>query len=317
MENRTLLSTLLVTSTADSGTGSLRQAILDSNAATAGANIIDFAIPGQGVQTIAPLSALPPITHAVLIDGFSQPGYTGTPLIELSGSQAGAGRRPDDHRFERHGPRPGHRRLRQRRRCRDLGTRRRATTGSTRTRSAPTLPERPPMPNAFGVRFRNGAHDNTIGTNGDGVNDASEANLIRGNSIDGVDVDSSLLDLGRGFPPSPTDLLLSGSAQIQGNRLRLTDGGSGEVAGAFTTRMLDVRRFSTSFQFQLGDGSGRRLHLHHPGSVPRTPWGQAAVHLATARTRNGGTRGDRPERRHQVRSLRQQRRGDRLDRALP
>ena len=89
MEDRTLLSTLLVTSTADSGAGSLRQAILDSNAATAGANVIDFAIPGQGVQTIAPLSALPPITHAVLIDGFSQPGYTGTPLIELSGNQAG------------------------------------------------------------------------------------------------------------------------------------------------------------------------------------------------------------------------------------
>ena len=42
------------------------------------------------MQTIAPLSALPAITQAVLIDGFSQPGYTGTPLIELSGSQAGA-----------------------------------------------------------------------------------------------------------------------------------------------------------------------------------------------------------------------------------
>src|SRR5436305_8845149 len=80
MENRTLLSTLLVTSTADSGTGSLRQAILDSNAATAGASVIVFAIPGLGMQTIAPLSALPPITRSVLIDGFSQPGYTSTPL---------------------------------------------------------------------------------------------------------------------------------------------------------------------------------------------------------------------------------------------
>ena len=41
------------------------------------------------MQTIAPLSSLPAITQAVLIDGFSQPGYAGTPLIELSGSQAG------------------------------------------------------------------------------------------------------------------------------------------------------------------------------------------------------------------------------------
>ena len=32
----------------------------------------------------------------------SQPGYTGTPLIELSGSQAGRRRRPDHHGLGRH-----------------------------------------------------------------------------------------------------------------------------------------------------------------------------------------------------------------------
>jgi Concanavalin A-like lectin/glucanases superfamily len=32
---------------------------------------------------------LPAVTTAVLIDGFSQPGFAGTPLIELNGSQAG------------------------------------------------------------------------------------------------------------------------------------------------------------------------------------------------------------------------------------
>src|SRR5262245_29002133 len=89
MEDRTLLSTFSVTNTDDGGPGSLRQAILDSNAATGARNTIDFDIPGQGVQTIAPASSLPAITQAVLIDGFSQPGYAGTPLIELSGSQAG------------------------------------------------------------------------------------------------------------------------------------------------------------------------------------------------------------------------------------
>ena len=91
VEDRTLLSTFSVTNTADSGPGSLRQAILDSDAATAATNTIDFAIPGTGVQTIEPASSLPAITQAVLIDGESQPGYAGTPLIELGGQNAGTG----------------------------------------------------------------------------------------------------------------------------------------------------------------------------------------------------------------------------------
>ncbi len=84
-----LLSTFVVSSTADSGPGSFRQAILDSNAATGGTSAIDFAITGTGVQTIAPLSPLPAITGRVVIDGTSQMGYAGTPLIELGGAQAG------------------------------------------------------------------------------------------------------------------------------------------------------------------------------------------------------------------------------------
>ncbi len=80
-----------VTTTADSGPGSLRQAILDSDAQGGGTNTIAFDIPRAGIQTIEPLSPLPAITNPVLIDGFSQPGYSGTPLIELSGSQVGAG----------------------------------------------------------------------------------------------------------------------------------------------------------------------------------------------------------------------------------
>ena len=79
----------VVTTTADSGPGSLRQAILDSDAATSGGNTIDFAIPGQGVQTIDLVSPLPAITSAVLIDGTSQPGYSGTPLIAIDASSSG------------------------------------------------------------------------------------------------------------------------------------------------------------------------------------------------------------------------------------
>ena len=46
---------------------------------------------GSGAQTIAPTSALPTITDSAVIDATTQPGYAGSPLIELSGSSAGAG----------------------------------------------------------------------------------------------------------------------------------------------------------------------------------------------------------------------------------
>ncbi|MBD0341271.1 MAG: DUF4347 domain-containing protein, partial [Microcoleus sp. Co-bin12] len=89
------LATFTVTNTNDAGPGSLRDAITQANA-VAGADIINFNIPGAGVQTIAPLMALPPITTAVSINGFSQPGAAAatatapaTVLIELSGASPG------------------------------------------------------------------------------------------------------------------------------------------------------------------------------------------------------------------------------------
>src|SRR6185312_1714267 len=78
----------VVVNTKDSGPGSLRQAILDVNA-NSGTDVITFDIPGTGTQTIQPLSPLPWITNAVTIDGWSQPGFAGTPLIEINGSLAG------------------------------------------------------------------------------------------------------------------------------------------------------------------------------------------------------------------------------------
>jgi hypothetical protein len=65
--------TFVVTNTNDNGVGSLRQAILDANA-NSGADTINFNIAGSGVQTISLASALPTITEAVTIDGYSQPG---------------------------------------------------------------------------------------------------------------------------------------------------------------------------------------------------------------------------------------------------
>lgn len=88
----TIAATFTVSTTADTGAGSLRQAILDANA-NPGADDIVFQIPSAGIQTINPLSALPTITGAVNINGYTQPGTaTATPtsaatiLIELSGA---------------------------------------------------------------------------------------------------------------------------------------------------------------------------------------------------------------------------------------
>ncbi|MGH7140512.1 MAG: choice-of-anchor U domain-containing protein, partial [Pirellulales bacterium] len=77
-----------VTTTADSGPGSLRQAILNANA-NPGSDIT-FDLPGSGPQTIQLLSPLPAVTANVTIDGSTEPGYSGTPLVVLDGSQAGA-----------------------------------------------------------------------------------------------------------------------------------------------------------------------------------------------------------------------------------
>lgn len=66
-------ATFTVTSTADSGPGTLRQAILNANAA-GGLDNIHFNIPGTGVHNIALSTTLPGISSPVLIDGYTQPG---------------------------------------------------------------------------------------------------------------------------------------------------------------------------------------------------------------------------------------------------
>ena len=80
-------STYSVTATADSGPGSLRQAILDANA-NPGADTIHFSIVGSGVQTIALSTDLSPITDAVTIDGYSQPGASANTNAPDQGSNA-------------------------------------------------------------------------------------------------------------------------------------------------------------------------------------------------------------------------------------
>jgi hypothetical protein len=80
-------NTYTVTSAADAGAGSLRQAILDANA-NPGADVIHFNIAGGGVQTIALASSLPTISEALTIDGYSQSGASANTNPPEEGSNA-------------------------------------------------------------------------------------------------------------------------------------------------------------------------------------------------------------------------------------
>lgn len=96
LESRSLLTAVLVSTTADSGPGSLRQAILDSNATPGVHDTISFAIPTSdpgfdvtaGAWNIRPATQLPEITDGLLIDGTSQPGYSAVhrPVVALDGA---------------------------------------------------------------------------------------------------------------------------------------------------------------------------------------------------------------------------------------
>ena len=96
LEGRQLLSTLNVTTAVDNGSntaptvGSLRAAILKADAQPAGTlTAIDFTI-ATGPQTIRPPVALPQITRPVIIDGTTQSGYAGQPIIDIDGTSAGS-----------------------------------------------------------------------------------------------------------------------------------------------------------------------------------------------------------------------------------
>jgi Bacterial Ig domain/Periplasmic copper-binding protein (NosD) len=94
-----LPKTFVVTNTNDSGAGSLRQAMFYAGLSNSSPpDTIDFDIPGTGPFVISPLSSLPALTHATIIDGYSQPGASANTLaqgdnavilIQVDGSQSG------------------------------------------------------------------------------------------------------------------------------------------------------------------------------------------------------------------------------------
>jgi titin len=101
LEERRLLTTYLVNTTADPPippVGScimpnvdctLRAAITQANQSNG--DTIDFHIVGAAPHTITLTGALPAITAPTVIDGTSQPDFSGTPNVEVTGVNAGAG----------------------------------------------------------------------------------------------------------------------------------------------------------------------------------------------------------------------------------
>ncbi len=73
---------------AGNGTITLRSAIQEANALT-GSQTIYFYIPGSGPFNIVPNSSLPTISDPVILDGTTQSGYTGSPLVSTTGIYGG------------------------------------------------------------------------------------------------------------------------------------------------------------------------------------------------------------------------------------
>lgn len=214
MEDRTLPSTFLVTNTLDSNAGSLRQAIIDANGSPnldSQPDIINFDIPGSGTHSIALTSPLPAVTDAVSINGWSQPGFGGTPIIELNGADAGSANgltitAPDTT-------------------IRGLVINRFSSTGISVGATSNTwiygnyigLDSTGTVGrgNSTGVGLLH-ATGVLIGSNGDGVNDLLERNVIAGNGFDGLDIrrssDITIRGnyLGTGY--SGTEAISTGSA---------------------------------------------------------------------------------------------------------
>jgi len=74
---------------------SLRGALIEANSNGAGSDTINFDVPGGGVKTIILSNRLPDIKSSLIINGATQAGYGGKPVLTEDSSIAriGGGRR--------------------------------------------------------------------------------------------------------------------------------------------------------------------------------------------------------------------------------
>src|SRR5437868_1061746 len=176
-------ATFVVTNAASSGTGSIRDAITQANS-NPGPDVISFNLPGAAQIHLT--SPLPAITEPVRIDGTTQPGYAGSPLLQIDGSlvsnSAGLSIQTSN--------------------CVVVGlaiTRFSGGSGAALLISGSSATGNwiygnyvgvdvgtNLAPNYHGVVFDNGAHDNLLGPDASGTNNVTRRNWITGNLGDGV-----------------------------------------------------------------------------------------------------------------------------------
>jgi len=91
-----------------------------------------------------------------------------------------------------------------------------------------------------------------------GVLYVSNGTGSRNNKIDAIDITSVIptagVNFGSGFAGAK-GLTLNGAATINGANLRLTSGSANQTASAFTSSLVNIAAFTTSFNFQLTAGT--------------------------------------------------------------
>lgn len=82
-----------------------------------------------------------------------------------------------------------------------------------------------------------------------------------------------MVNYGNGFTGS--GLAINGSGGINGSRLRLTDGGTGETTSAWFTTPVNVQAFTLDFSFQLTNptADGITFAIQNAGSHAIGPGG--------------------------------------------
>ncbi|KAA1260344.1 BNR/Asp-box repeat protein [Rubripirellula obstinata] len=181
VEALSTVSQFVVTNSLDDGAGSLRQAMLDANE-TVGRDRIRFDIPGSGPHSIPLQWQLPMITDSVSLDATTQTGWNGTPMIEISGASLDQGdgffvyATDSVIRGFAINRMPGL----------GIGLAQGNNVIESNYIGTNLAGDAAATPASTGIFIQPGSNGNRIGTNGDGIADEVEGNLISGHGGFGI-----------------------------------------------------------------------------------------------------------------------------------